>query len=236
MSRADPEKFYSTNMDPISLIYSYVVYFDTRFVTMMSHHWFTYDLIHSPVSRVISETLFVIFVWLICYETIYWSGIYLHLWEYHAKDIFKEVPVHCAHVYVRVNVAKKENIKDLKHHYTTRSWLHDIPVANRFISSPSGLFELLRPVKYHFEFSPEDFENNPEPEHGSTIEHLRQRVLDLFENSSFFKNFHKEKGYTKDDVLITNNKSVVVGPEHDKTYLSKIHIETGNTIDAIVLY
>lgn len=235
MSRAGPDNYYSTNMDPISLIYSYVVYFDARFVETMSKHWFTYDLIHNPLSRIISETLFLIFVWLFFYETIYWSGIYLRLWDYHAKDIFKEVPVHCAHIYVRVNVAKKERIKDVRHYYGSRSWLTEIPLIKTVFPDLFGLFELPKSVKYHFEFSPEDFENNPEPEHGSTIEHLRQRVLTLFKDSSFYEPFHDMKSYSTDDIFITNNKLAEVGPEHDKTYLSKIHIETGNTIDAIIL-
>lgn len=223
-------------MTPVSLVYRYVVYFDALFVETMSGHWFTADLIHNPVSRAISEVFFLILVWLVCYETIYWLGIRLQLWEYHAKDIFKEVPVHCAHVYVRVNVAKKENSEDVRQYYGSRSWLHDIPLVNRFLPPPPGLFELPRPVKYHFEFSPEDFQNNPEPEHGSTIEHLRQRVLNLFEDSSFFKKFHGKKNYSKEDIFLTNNKMTEVGFKDDKAYLSKVHIETGNTIDAIVLY
>lgn len=222
-------------MNPVALIYRYILRFDVWFVKVMSNHWFTFDLVHNPVSRIISESLFLIFIWLFCYETIYWTGIYLHLWEYHAKDIFKEIPVHCAHVYVRVNVTKKENLRELRQYYASRSWLTEIPVIKFFFSTPPGLFELPKSVRYHFEFSPEDFENNPEPENGSTIEHLRQRVLNLFNDSSFFESFHDKISLSVRDVFITNNKSAEVGLEHDKTYLSQIHIETGNTIDAIIL-
>lgn len=221
--------------DATALVTAYARDFDDWFMAMMRSHWFLSDLIQNPISRVISESLFVTFIVLFTYETIYWSGIYLDLWEYHAKDIFTEVPIHCAHVYVRVNIADKENLPAVREYYELRQ-RSTYNVLNWKKLNELGLlmFKLRQFVKYHFEFSPEDFEGNPEPEFGSNIEHLRQKVLTTFFASPLYSRFESKK-LTKDDVLIYNNKSAEVGSENDKTYLSKIHIETGNVIDAIVL-
>lgn len=217
------------------LILHYARDFDSRFMAMMSGHWFLSDLIQNPISRVISETLFVTFVVLLSYETIYWSGIYLNLWEYHAKDIFTEVPIHCAHVYVRLNIAEKKNLEAIRQYYDLKQ-RSTYNVLNWKTLNELGLriFKLRQFVKYHFEFSPEDFEGNPEPELGSTIEHLRQKVLTTLLASPLPTRFATDH-LTKHDVMIFNNMSAEVGPDNDKTYLSKIHIETGNVIDAIVL-
>ncbi|PSK40599.1 hypothetical protein C7M61_000247 [Candidozyma pseudohaemuli] len=217
------------------LVWSYARAFDDWFMNFMRSHWFLQDLIQNPISRVISESLLVLFIVLFTYETIYWSGIYLDLWEYHAKDIFTEVPIHCAHVYVRVNVANKDSLADVKEYYELKQRsAYNVLNWKKLNELALLIFKLPQFVKYHFEFSPEDFEGNPEPEFGSNIEHLRQKVLTTFFASPLCNRFDSGK-LNKDDVLVYNNKSIAVGPEDDKTYLSKIHIETGNVIDAIVL-
>lgn len=224
-------------MQFLDLAWAYWRRFDTHFVSAMSNHWFTQDLIQNPISRLISESFFILFVLLLTYETIYWSGISLGLWEYHAKDIFTEVPVHCAHVYIRVNFAKRSDIDSVRQYYQLKhnsaynilNWKH----LNDLGEQTFGLGQF---VKYHFEFSPEDFEGNPEPEFGSTIEHLRKRILDTVHESTIYSDFKRGKSFTPESVFLTNNKSTEVGKDHDKTYLSKIDIETGNVIDAIVLY
>lgn len=227
--------FFSGVNIAMTFVVSYARAFDDSFMGMMRSHWFLQDLIQNPISRVISESLFVLFIILFFYETIYWSGIYLDLWEYHAKDIFTEVPIHCAHVYVRLNVTTKDSLPSVREYYELKqrstynvlNWKTLNEIALR-------IFRLPQFIKYHFEFSPEDFEGNAEPEFGSNIEHLRQKVLNTFFASPLCNRYDSGK-LQKDDVLIFNNKSVEVGPENDKTYLSKIHIETGNVIDAIVL-
>lgn len=225
-------------MQTVDVLWAYWLRFDEQFTSIMSSHWFTNDLIHNPVSRVISESFFILFVTLFAYESIYWSGISLGLWEYHAKDIFTEVPVHCAHVYVRVNFARKTDVDQVRQYYQLkRDSAYNILNWKHLTDLGQQTFGLKQFVKYHFEFSPEDFENNPEPEFGSTIEHLRQRVLDTVHESTIYSDFKNDtKTFTSESVFLTNNKSTEVGKDHDKTYLSKIDIETGNVIDAIVLY
>lgn len=212
--------------------------FDARFTEIMSSHWFTSELIQNPVSHLISESLFIMFVTLLTYESIYWSGIYLGLWEYHAKEIFTEVPVHCAHVYVRVNFARKSDLAKVSQYYQLKQdSTYNILNWKRLNELGQQVFGLQKFVKYHFEFSPEDFENNPHPEFGSTIDHLRGKILDIIHGSSFYNDFKEDgKNFSKDDVFLLNNKTVEVGHDLDNEYLSKIHIETGNVVDAIVLY
>lgn len=216
----------------LRLLHFQLLRFDAEFAERMNQHWFTHHLVHNPISRAISEVLFVTFILLLAYETLYWLGIYLGLWEYHAKDIFTEVPVHCAHVYVRVNVATDKKVVSL-YYDMKQSCTYNILNWRRLNEHGQDVFKLGRFVKYHFEFSPEDFEKNPEPEFGSTILHLRQKVLDTFLESLVFSEYHG--AYTSSDVMLFNNKNSEVGTENNETYLSKIHIETGDVVDAIVL-
>ena len=62
----------------------------------------------------------------------------------------------------------------------------------KFIESRS--FQIAKFIKYYFEFSPEDFEMNEEPEFGSTIIHLRGRVLNLINDSEYLRQFNQSSG------------------------------------------
>lgn len=223
-------------MNAMTQIWHQLTSFDTWFVKTMNLHWFTHELIQNPISHGISEVLFVSFFVLLSYEVIYWLGIYLGLWEYHAKDIFPDVPVHCAHVYVRLNIADKSTLNKVREYYSLKQRsTYNILSWKKLNEFGSQIFKLDQFVKYHFEFSPEDFENNPEPEYGSVIEHLRQKALDLFLDSPVYTKYHELKKPTPGDVFIVNNRNEEVPDSHNKTYLSMIHIETGNIIDIIIL-
>lgn len=223
-------------MELLSQTWSFVKEFDQRFVDTMRRHWFTYELVQNPISHGISEVLFVSFVVLFTYELFYWLGIYLNLWEYHAKDIFPDVPVHCAHIYVRLNIADKSSIEEVRKYYLSKlQFTFNLLNWKRINEFGSRIFKLKKFIRYHFEFSPEDFENNPEPEFGSTVEHLRKKTLDLFLSSPVYSKYHPSHTISPDDVFIVNNKNEEVPESHNKTYLSMIHIETGNVIDIIIL-
>lgn len=197
---------------------------------------FTQNLLVTPSGRYISEFILVVTVLLSVYETIYWTGIYCGLWEYHAKDIFTEIPVHCAHVYVRLNIVKKENEDAMNEYYQVKQKSKYNPLNFNVITDiKDKAFERSDFIKYHFEFSPEDFEMNPEPEYGSTIEHLRNRVLNLFNDSDLYDEY-KSRKLTKSDIVIFARNSQKIGKEKDKEYLAKSGIETGDVIDCLVLY
>ncbi|KAK6455091.1 uncharacterized protein RJT20DRAFT_54710 [Scheffersomyces xylosifermentans] len=209
---------------------------DNYLTATLQSNSFTANLIHTPTSKFITEFLVITFVLLVSYEVIYSSGIYLGLWEYHAKDIFTEVPIHCAHVYVRLNIVPKENVGKTKEYYALKKKSkYNVLYWNKLNQLGDELFSLDRFVKYHFEFSPEDFEMNKEPEFGSTIEHLREKIIKLFNDSDIYKQYH-DKNLDKTNVLIYNNQNDEVTPKDDGQYLSKCHVETGNVIDCVVVY
>lgn len=217
-------------------VFQWLEELDSSFVEMLNQHEFSQVLVHNAVSKYITEALFLIVSFIICYETLYWSGIYLGLWDYHAKDIFKEVPIHCAHVYVKINFAKRETRAKVRD-------LYDIKCKNRYNvlewrapkEPESRLFLLKDFVKYHFEFSPEDFEENPEPEYGSTVEHLRKRVLSTINSTSVYDKYLENAQLDPSNVLVFTSKHMEVTEDDDKKYLSKANIETGNLIECVVL-
>lgn len=209
---------------------------DLRFEENLNQYEFSRVLVHNVVSKYITEALFLIVASIICFETLYWSGIYLGLWEYHAKDIFREIPIHCAHVYVKVNLAKESDGDKVRELFITKK-------SNRFNvfewkapkESEKKLFLMSKSVKYNFEFSPEDFEENPEPEFGSSLEHLRKKVLTTLSSSNVYEKYLRGKVLDPSRVLVFNNNHEEVKTEDNKKYLSKIGIETGNLIECIVL-
>lgn len=209
---------------------------DSLFVEKLNQHEFSQALVHNDVSKYITEALFLIVSFIICYETLYWSGIYLRLWDYHAKDIFKEVPIHCAHVYVKINFAKRNSVDKVRDLYKIKSKNRYNVLEWKAPKEPeSKLFLLKDFVKYHFEFSPEDFEENPEPEYGSTVEHLRNKVLSTITGTSVFENHLEKVQLDSSNVLIFNSKHLEVNEGDNKKYLSKANIETGNLIECVVL-
>ena len=216
----------SVNWDPI----------EKPLTEFLESYSFTSNLILTPTSKFITESLIVLFFIVLSYETIYWSGIYLNLWEYHAKDIFTEIPIHCAHVYFRLNVISSEDLYQLARYYTLKQHSKfNILKWNELNQLGSSLFKLKKFIRYHFEFSPEDFEMNDNPEFGSTITHLRSKILQLFENSRIYREFH-DKEYSERDVLIFNKHDEEVDRKEDSNYLNKCNIETGNVIDCIIIY
>lgn len=252
----------------VSAIIKLAYQYDQLLTSYLQSNSFTSNLLATPISKLITEFLIIVFIVLFSYETIYWSGIYLKLWDYHAKDIFTEVPIHCSHVYIRLNFVDSENIELLDQYYQLKSnstillsKFHDhfnfnvkFDLAGDFnnwkkLNSLSReVFKLQKFIKYYFEFSPEDFEMNEEPEFGSTIIHLRGRVLNLINDSEYLRQFNQSSGkksdnssdnnkneLTVDNVKIYNNKNIEVGTHENDNYLSKCNIETGNTIDVVVV-
>lgn len=208
--------------------------FDHVLTERLSKFVFTQTLIQNPISKSITQAFIVLFVTVFFYEIFYWSGIRLGLWEYHARHIFKEIPVHCAHVFVRVNVAHdQEKLAD--YYQLKRESPYNILKWKLLNDKGLQVFDLKRFVQYHFEFSPEDFEMNPHPEMGSTIRHLRAKVLDTFMQSSVYLKLYQSKQISVQNVIIYNNRNEQVPTTKDDTYLSQIHIETGNLIDCIIL-
>lgn len=186
----------------------------------------TAPLVQSTASKYITYTLIVAFVVVLLYETLYWSGIYLGLWEYHAREIFKEVPVHCAHIYVRLGSLDSEaNLQELQTHFASRSYIHK-HWWNRFVAPPTPTTT----ITYHFEFGPEDFEKNESPELGLTVGQLLSKILSTYKDSPLrqtTKNFSQ--------VVIFNHNYELLDSTCDEQYLGQSHIETGDLINCYIL-
>ncbi|KAL6451759.1 hypothetical protein SBY92_003067 [Candida maltosa Xu316] len=221
-------------MTPIELLYKY----ERILTAYLQSNSFTANLLITPISKFITESLIIIFIILLSYEIIYWSGIYLKLWTYHAKDVFgEEVPIHCSHIYVRVNIIDKSDGDKLDDYYGLKSEGIRTLYNNwkQINSLGRDIFKMEKFATYYFEFSPEDFEMNEEPEYGSTVEHLRHKVLKLVQESSLLKKFSEPEKLTIENVKIFNNQYKEVGEKENGNYLSKCKIETGNTIDIVII-
>lgn len=192
----------------------------------------TQALVQSTTSKYITYIFIILFILVLLYETFYWSGIYLGLWEYHAKDIFTEVPVHCAHVYIRLNTITSAQSKEIMDYFKS----HENSISHQYIwnkfTLPLGLTSF--PITYNFEFSPEDFEMNDEPEFGSTVEHLRSKILQVYKDSPRARNNPTTKSLSESDVIIFNHKYQLLDSEYDDKYLSNCHIETGDLINCFI--
>lgn len=220
----------------MSSIVNYLIQVDLYLTEVLSSHSYTANLIVTPASKLITELIIITFVFVLSYESIYWSGIYLNLWEYHAKDIFKEIPVHCAHVYVRLNLVSKDNMDKLQNYYNDKKKSKLSTLYWRELNKLGDeIFLLDKFVKYHFEFSPEDFEMNDEPEYGSTIHHLRTKILRLFNESEIYAKYNGDKFVDPSSVLVFNTKNDELTAKFDKKYLVHCNIETGNIVDCIIV-
>lgn len=82
------------------------------------------------------------------------------------------------------------------------------------------------PLKYHIEFSPEDFELNKDPELGSTLEFTRKKLYFLFKDSKFFEELNKEQqlNFKINDVEIYLNGILL---KDDLKPLCLLGVETG---------
>lgn len=190
---------------------------DQKLTSLLDSYPFTSTLIATPPSKVITFIIIFSFIFLLTYESIYWFGIYLDLWEYHAKDIFTEVPVHCAHIYVRVNIVDNEQLGRLREYYLLKKKLkYQVLYWNQLNQLGSEVFKIKKFIKYHFEFSPEDFEMNEEPEFGSTVKHLRQKVARMVNGSRVYSEFILDKSTedvnaVQEGVATTTGASVIEG-------------------------
>lgn len=222
-------------INTLEILKYYVSEIDTVLVSWIKKSEFTSNLLSTEIGKYITEIIIISSFILLTYEVCYWSGIYMGLWEYHAKDIFTEIPVHCAHVYVRVNVCRKQHVKELEQFYVLKSNAkYNILYWSELTKIARKIFERKQFVKYHFEFGPDDYEMNEEPEYGSTIKHLRNKVLTMFQTSALFTEYQSDS-LTDDNILIYNRKDTKIDHDKDNEYLSKCYIETGNVIDCIVV-
>lgn len=157
-----------------------------------------------PISIKITSIGIIILVLIIIYKLIFNIGLHLQVWELPGKEYFIDTPVHCAHVYINGHVIRNFNLNDQ--------------------------ILLSTPLKYHIEFAPEDFEDNENPELGSTLGFTRKKLYFLFKDSSFFESLtlNEQKNYRISDVLIYHKK---VELKDDSKPLCLHGVETGFKLD-----
>lgn len=174
---------------------------------------FTSHLIASSSSRFVTALLIYLAILLTIYEIVLHTGVALGLWKNPADEVFKEIPVHCAHVYVSINLVKKGETE----------------------TGDDGKPQLLLkyPIVYHFEFSPEEYAHE---EYGTDLKFIKGKVLEWFSTSEVYHH-HKDKitePVTIEDLTFFGKKGKeLVG---DDEYLCDLDVGTGDTIFCVIKY
>lgn len=123
--------------------------------------------------------------------------------EFEDRDKFFAKPVHVAHLYVMCNVLQDK--KKL----------------------------LAKPLQFHIEFSPEDYEDEKRPEFGCRLRVLRTKLYHFFKDTELFDELVKDpKNFTVSrGVNIYNTLKEPLPCEIDEVQLCFLKIETGDTIE-----
>lgn len=174
---------------------------------------FTAHLIRSTASRTITASLIYIGILLAIYEIGLHTGVALGLWKNPANEVFKEIPVHCAHVYVSINLLKKDD--ETNHNYKRPEYL------------------LKYPIVYHFEFSPEEYAHE---EFGTDLKFIKGKVHDWFSTSEVYYH-HKDEirePITLNDLTFYNKSRQML--KGDDEYLCDLDVGTGDTIFCVIRY
>lgn len=185
-------------------------------ISPLSKAEFTSHLVAYPQSRFVTITLIYLGIFLAVYEIGLNVGVALGLWKNPAHEVFKEIPVHCAHVYVSINMIKRESSK---------------LASTKQREKPNYLLKY--PIIYHFEFSPEEYAHE---EYGTDLKFLKSKVLDWFTTSEVYYHNKKEikEPIKRDDLKFYNKKREPLVGEDE--YLCDLDIGTGETIFCVIHY
>lgn len=175
---------------------------------------FTSHLIESKSSRFVTAVLIYGGILLALYEIVLHTGVALNLWRNPADEVFKEIPVHCAHVYVSINLLK------------------DVDDGEKDEEEDKPEYLLKYPIVYHFEFSPEEYAHE---EYGTDLKFIREKVHKWFLTSEVYHH-HKQD---IEDVLPENldfysKKGKLLRGEDN--YLCNLGVDTGDTIYCVIRY
>lgn len=178
---------------------------------------FTSHLIESSSSRFITALLIYGGILLVIYESILHFGVAMNWWNNPADEVFKEIPVHCAHVYISINLLKEddEDENDEKHDNTKKSQ-----------------YLLKYPIVYHFEFSPEEYAHE---EYGTDLKFITGKVYKWFLTSEVYHHHKQNLGQiTTNNLSFYNKKGKLL--KGDDEYLCNLGVDTGDTIYCVIRY
>ncbi|CAR25808.1 hypothetical protein ZYGR_0A03790 [Zygosaccharomyces rouxii] len=130
------------------------------------------------------------------------SGIVIE--EFEDKEKFFAKPVHVAHLYVECQCIRTIESQPL----------------------------LEKPLLFHLEFSPEEYENEKRPEFGTRLRVLRKRLYHLFKDSHLFEELvtDRQKFAIGNNVRIFNSQNELLPVSTDDVQLCFLKIETGDKI------
>lgn len=130
------------------------------------------------------------------------SGIVVE--EFEDREKFFAKPVHVAHLYVECQCIRTIESQAL----------------------------LEKPLLFHLEFSPEEYENEKRPEFGTRLRVLRKRLYHLFKDSHLFEDLvnDKENFAIGNNVRIFNSQHELLPVSTDDIQLCFLKIETGDKI------
>lgn len=130
------------------------------------------------------------------------SGIVIE--EFEDREKFFAKPVHVAHLYVECQCVKSIQSQPL----------------------------LEKPLIFHLEFSPEEYEDEKRPEFGARLRVLRKRLYHLFKDSHLFEELvaDKKNFAIGKNVRIFNSQNELLPTSIDDVQLCFLKIETGDRV------
>ncbi|ODV96610.1 hypothetical protein PACTADRAFT_1200 [Pachysolen tannophilus NRRL Y-2460] len=186
---------------------------------LLNYTSLTKSLISHPASRFITISLLYCLIFILVHALLIKLGVLYEI----GHGIFIDTPVHCAHLYVSLNIF--QNGKNSK---------KDDPIKFYDKKTENGKLLLKKTLNYHIEFGPTDYDPR-NPEYGTTLKFLRNKVLELFINSNFLKqNLNDNPEFGKIDVnnirLFHKKKELL----NDDEFLCLLGVETGHGIDCFI--
>lgn len=168
--------------------------------------------------RWITVAVLAVLVALVSHHVVFDIGVRYGWWRDRSKEIFRDLPVHCAHLDVNVVVERTASAGD--------------PAPPQ--ADPTGSLA----VRFHIEFGPDDFDlkHNDDPEfgYGSKLNHLRAKILSLARDSSLGKRDPALHTLSEKNVRVFREEVELMEADNE-TYLCLLGIETGSTITGVVV-
>lgn len=122
--------------------------------------------------------------------------------DFENRDKFFAKPVHVAHLYVECNILQNEQ---------------------RLLS---------KPLNFHIEFSPEEYENERRPEFGCQLRILRRKLYHLFKDSTLYDDLVMDDNTftVSNNVIVHNTLDEILPGTIDDVQLCFLKMETGDKI------
>lgn len=168
---------------------------------------FANDHLDFELGSSITKIFAVVLVLVVVYEVMFKVLVSLEIWEDQSKRFFVDKPVHCAHVYCLVSFVIDGLLED---DYAGLKARHQV---------------LRRPLKYHIEFGPDDYDFKEDEELGSTVGFLTRKLEEFVVDSSVVKpeDIIEARLYRRGELKDEKEKALCLAG-----------IETGKTVEYIV--